>query len=145
MKLLTTKNLKWLSLFVIIAFYSCNNANHKEVPNSTVYEDQEENEEKDDDELEQNEDTYRYVSYSEDCELTDDTYDATVEYYNPSTGFRNTYSLEVEVENCEVTTIYFPKGGYLDQCHIYPAEIDEDGDATVKDEKGRIYYVHIDQ
>ena len=43
----------------------------------------------------------------------DGTYSATVDYYNPTTGYSATYSLTVEVFNNQVTTIYFPNDGYL--------------------------------
>lgn len=74
----------------------------------------------------------------------DDTYTATVEYYNPSTGYYKTYTLNVEVENGEVTVIYFPNGGYLDSSSIYPSELDEDGYAEIEGEEGKIYKVQID-
>jgi len=78
------------------------------------------------------------------CRFDNGTHLATVDYYNPSTGHSATYSLEVEVEDCEVTIIYFPSGGWLDDSHISPAEIDDSGDAELEDEKGRTFSVHID-
>ncbi len=79
------------------------------------------------------------------CGLADDTYSSTVEYSNPNTGYDATYTLDVEVENCEVVQIDFPKGGYLGSNHISPADIDDNGDATVEDDEGRTYEVHIDK
>ena len=79
------------------------------------------------------------------CKFDDGTHDATVDYYNPSTGHSATYTLEVEVENCEVTVIHFPNGGWLDDSHISPAELNEDGDAELEDEEGRTFSVHIDK
>lgn len=81
---------------------------------------------------------------SNSCNLSDDTYSATVDYYNPETGYSQTYNLDVEVEDCQVVQINFPKGGWLDQDHINAADIDEDGDASVDGEDGRTYEIHID-
>lgn len=76
--------------------------------------------------------------------IEDGTYSATVDYYNPSTGYSATYTLDVEVQDGEVVQIDFPNGGYLDEDHITPAELDEDGNATVDGEEGKTYQVHID-
>ena len=78
------------------------------------------------------------------CKYKDGTHSATVEYYNPDTGTRATYTLDVEVENCEVTEIDFPKGGWLDDSHISPTELDSDGSATIEDDRGREFEVQID-
>jgi hypothetical protein len=75
----------------------------------------------------------------------DGTHYATVEYYNPETDYSNTYDLEVEVEDNQVTVIYFPNDGYLDDDHIWPAEIDEQGYAYVEGENGKTYEVYIEQ
>jgi hypothetical protein len=72
----------------------------------------------------------------------DGTYTATVEYYN--TDYSNTYDLEVEVEDNQVTVIYFPNDGYLDNDHIWPAEIDEDGYAYIEGENGKTYEIYIE-
>jgi len=79
-----------------------------------------------------------------DCGLSDDTYTATVDYYNPQTDYSQTYTLDVEVEDCQVIQIDFPKGGWLDEDHIDAADIDEDGNATVDGEDGKTYEIHID-
>lgn len=78
------------------------------------------------------------------CNLGDDTYSATVDYHNPETGYSQTYTLDVEVEDCQVVQIDFPNGGWLDQDHINAADIDEDGNANVNGEEGRTYEIHID-
>jgi len=77
------------------------------------------------------------------CGLPDGSRRATVDYYNPDTEYTSTYSLEVEVEDCEVTTIYFPKGGRLDESHIDAVLLDNNLDATIEDDWGRTYQVHI--
>ena len=46
--------------------------------------------------------------------IEDGTYSADVDYYNPDTGYSATYTLDVEVQDGCVTTIYFPDDGYLD-------------------------------
>ncbi len=74
----------------------------------------------------------------------DGTYSATVDYYNPSTGYSATYSLTVEVYNNQVTTIYFPNDGYLDEDHIWPDELDENGFVSIEGEDGKTYDIQID-
>lgn len=81
---------------------------------------------------------------SSECDIEDGTYAATVDYSNPETGYSQTYTLDVDVENCQVIQINFPKGGWLDDDHIDAAEIDEDGNASVSGENGRTYDIHID-
>lgn len=91
-----------------------------------------------------NEDSDDATNVTANCNIDDGTHSATVDYYNPKTGYSNTYTLNVEVEDCQVTTIYFENGGYLDNSHIDAADIDENGDANVEDDRGRTYDVHID-
>jgi len=79
----------------------------------------------------------------EDCGVEDGTQSATIDYFNPKTGYSTTYSLNVEVENCQVVQIDFNNGGYLDANHIEPADIDENGDATIEDDRGRNFEVHV--
>lgn len=78
------------------------------------------------------------------CVVEDGTYSATVDYYNPETGYSETYSLDVEVESCEVVQIDFPNGGWLDSDHISPAELDDNARCTVDGEEGRTYDIQID-
>lgn len=78
-----------------------------------------------------------------DCVFEDGSHSATVRYYNPNTGFKNTYELEVDVSDCEIIRINFPKGGWLDEDHIQPTEIDEDGEATIEDDQGRIWEIQL--
>ena len=94
-------------------------------------------------EEENNDETDDYTS-SADCKFDDGTYSATVDYYNPETGYSQTYTLDVEVEGCEVVQIDFPNGGWLDSDHITPAELDEDGNCTVDGEDGKTYEIQID-
>ena len=79
------------------------------------------------------------------CKYSDGSHSATVEYNNPRTGHIATYTLNVEVQNCEVIEIDFPKGGWLDDSHIDATEVSSDGDASIEDDKGRTFNVHIDE
>lgn len=78
------------------------------------------------------------------CKFEDGTYSATVDYNNPETGYSATYTLDVEVQDCQVVQINFPNDGYLDEDHISYADIDEDGNATVYGEDGKTYEIQID-
>lgn len=79
------------------------------------------------------------------CKIENGTYEATVDYNNPETDYSNTYTLNVEVKDCQVVKIDFANGGYLDEDHISPADLDEDGNASVEGEDGKTYEVHIDK
>ena len=83
-------------------------------------------------------------SVNGDCNFDNGTYSATVDYNNPETGYSTTYTLDVEVQDCQVIQINFPNGGYLDEDHISYANIDENGNAIVDGEEGKTYEVHID-
>lgn len=73
---------------------------------------------------------------------TDGTYCAEVEYYNPNTGTRSTYTLEVEIENDELTVIHWPNGGWLDDSHFTPTDISS-GEASFTSDRGIEYTVRI--
>ncbi|WP_028375599.1 hypothetical protein [Leeuwenhoekiella sp. MAR_2009_132] len=74
----------------------------------------------------------------------DGTYSATVYYNNPETSYSATYTLDVEVEDNEVTVIYFPNDGYLDYDHIWPDELDDYGYVIISGEEGKTYEIQID-
>lgn len=78
------------------------------------------------------------------CNYDDGVYSATVDYYNPETEFSSTYTLDVEVANCEVIQINFPNDGYLDEDNITNTTIDENGEAFIDGEDGKTYEVHLD-
>jgi hypothetical protein len=84
--------------------------------------------------------TYNY----NDCNYEDGVYTATVDYYNPETEYSSTYTLDVEVANCEVIQINFPNDGYLDEDSISNTTIHENGDAFIDGEDGKTYEVHLD-
>ena len=81
----------------------------------------------------------------DDSELEDGTYTATVDYYNPNTGYSNTSTLDVEVENNQVVQIDFPNDGYLDDSHIDPEELDANRQCSIEDDEGRIFDIQINQ
>lgn len=78
------------------------------------------------------------------CKYDDGTYSASVDYYNPETGYSATYNLDVEVQDCQIVQINFPNDGYLDDDHIIYADIDENGEAIVFGEEGKTYNITID-
>lgn len=86
----------------------------------------------------------RENSDNDGCKFENGTHSATVDYFNPETGYSKTYTLDVEVQDCEVVQINFPKGGWLDNDHITPAEIDSDGSCNIDGENGKTYEIQID-
>ncbi|MCQ4139281.1 hypothetical protein [Chryseobacterium sp. EO14] len=78
------------------------------------------------------------------CKFEDGIYSATVDYNNPETGYSATYTLDVDVRDCQVVQINFPNDGYLDDDHISYADIDDDGNASVVGEEGKTYQIQID-
>lgn len=70
-------------------------------------------------------------------------YCADVTYYNPNTGTRNTYTLNVEVEDNELIKIYWGNGGWLDDSHFSPQELDQSGYCSFTSDQGNNYEVKI--
>lgn len=132
----------WTNIFIVISLTailtSCSSKSEKQNDNysSSIYESNSSN-------YSVGEENDEYSS-SSGCKFYDGTYSATVDYYNPETGYSQTYTLDVEVEDCEVVRIDFPNGGWLDSDHITPAELDEDGTCTVYGEDGKTYRIQID-
>ncbi|MGE8527216.1 hypothetical protein [Chryseobacterium rhizosphaerae] len=54
------------------------------------------------------------------------------------------YTLDVDVQDCQVIQINFPNDGYLDDDHISYANISDDGSASVDGEDGKTYQIQID-
>ena len=134
--------------FFLILLTSCNSKssenNSDESSNNSYSTEQESSEEEasystgeseNDEELEEN---------NSGCKFEDGNYSATVDYNNPETGYSATYTLDVEVQDCQVVQINFPNDGYLDEDHISYADIDEDGRASVDGEDGKTYEIQID-
>lgn len=73
----------------------------------------------------------------------DGTYCAEVTYHNPETGTTNTYTLNVEVENNELTEIYWNNGGWLDDSHFNPEQLNDSGQCSFTSDKGYEYEIEI--
>ncbi len=73
----------------------------------------------------------------------DGKYCAIIIYYIPNTGTRSTYELTVKVESSEVTVVYWPKVGWLDQSHFCCAELDNDGGTSFTSDKGYGFEVPV--
>lgn len=87
--------------------------------------------------------TSDYVDeYSFDEAYEDGTYCAEVEFYNPSTGTRNSYDLDVEVESGELILIHWPNGGWLDSSHFTPEDISS-GECMFTSDRGYRYIVTL--
>ena len=78
------------------------------------------------------------------CGYSDGKYYTYVYYYNPNTGYDADYWLDVEVEDCHVVNIIFPKGGNLDESHFEPAAIKK-GEAHIVDDQDREFTVSMPQ
>jgi hypothetical protein len=134
-----------LSLLLILSLliFSClsktkSDSENNEVLNSSITTDDENDSENIDNE------TNIETNSSSGCGLDDGTYSATVGYNNSETGYSATYTLDVDVEDCQVVQINFPNDGYLDQDHITAADIDEYGNANVDGDDGKTYEIQID-
>lgn len=79
---------------------------------------------------------------SEDEEEYNGTYCAEVEYYNPNTGTRSTYELDVEVEDGYLVQINWPNGGWLDETHFSSEDISS-GECYFYSDKGYRYTVTL--
>jgi len=128
---------------IVTLLSSCNNSIDRSSNNesSNSYEENSDYDEYEDEDYE--------VEYYEEAEeqeegFEDGTYTATVDYYNPETGYSATYTLDVEVEYNQVTIIYFPNDGYLDDDHIWPDYLDESGFVSIEGEDGKTYDIQID-
>ncbi len=89
---------------------------------------------------------HAYSIWGDDEEIVyeDGTYTATVDYYNSKTDYHATYTLEVEVMDGKVVQINFPSGGWLDEDHIIPEYLDEEGACTISSYDGKYYDIQID-
>ena len=90
--------------------------------------------------IEDNDDVELYLEETGD--YPDGTYCAEIEYYNPNTGTRNTYDLDVEVEDGDLTVIQWGNGGWLDDSHFYPENISS-GVCEFKSDKGYSYEITL--
>lgn len=72
----------------------------------------------------------------------DGTYCADVDYYNPDTGTRSTYTLNVEVEGNEVVRINF-SSGWLDSSEFSSEVVDSGGSCSITGFDGRQFDIQI--
>lgn len=79
----------------------------------------------------------------DDLQYENGKYCAEVTYYNSNSGTRKTYTLNIEVEEKELTKIYWPNGGWLDDSHFNPPGIANDGTCSFSTDKGYDYQVSI--
>jgi hypothetical protein len=73
----------------------------------------------------------------------DGLYCAEVNYYNPNTGTRSTYTLNVVVEDNHVVKIKFNNGGFLDGSHMTPEALSKSGTCTLITDKNYEYTVTL--
>lgn len=73
----------------------------------------------------------------------DGIYCSEIDYHNPNTGKRNTYTLNVEVQNNELIKIIWNNGGWLDDSHFTPQELDNQGRCSFTSDKGYEYDIRI--
>ncbi|MDO4728467.1 MAG: hypothetical protein Q4B43_05615 [Bacteroidota bacterium] len=85
----------------------------------------------------------KFVNVLQNCRYTDSTYIAKVTYYNPKTDYTGIYTLDVKVQNCKVVQINFPKGGWVDEDHIRPTELNSNGYCIVHGEGNKTYKVEL--
>ena len=127
----------WVILITSFAFFSCSSKSEKSKEDSSPPSSysstsgDETSEESTDD--------------SSGCKFEDGTYSATVDYNNSETGYSASYTLEVEVQDCQVVQINFPHGGYIDEGDISAGDLDEDGNASVEGEDGKSFEIQISQ
>lgn len=133
------RNFGWITgVLLICIFISCNCKMDNNTRSSATIHD--ELEDDSDNNYEDEDESFSLTS----CGYNDGIHSATIKYFNPVTDYDAIYNLDVEVETCEVTVIYFPKGGWLDDDHIEPAELDEDGYCIIYGEDGKTYEIQID-
>ncbi|PXV66812.1 hypothetical protein CLV62_10472 [Dysgonomonas alginatilytica] len=73
---------------------------------------------------------------------SDGEYNAEINYYNPKTGSKSTYTLKIEIEDDKLVKIYWSNGGWLDNSHFTPPDISK-GIARFTSDKGYRYLVTI--
>jgi hypothetical protein len=86
--------------------------------------------------------SYNEVVYEDGESYSDNTYCADVEYYNPDTGTRNTYTLNVDVESNEVVKINF-SSGWLDSSEFSSEELDSNGFCSITCFDGRQFDIQV--
>ena len=127
---------KILGFLLIVSLLACK----KEIDYSNIEEEDIENENFDPSSMEINNNDDVELFHNATGDYPDGSYCADVEYYNPNTGTRNTYNLNVDVENGDLTVIHWPNGGWLDDTHFSPENISS-GEISFNSDKGNRYTV----
>lgn len=128
----------FILLILISVFSSCK----KEIDYSDLQEEDIKSEEFDPSlmDISDNDDVAIYLEATGD--YPDGAYCADVEYYNPITGTRSTYELDVEVEGGDLVKIDWPNGGWLDETHFTPESISS-GEVSFTSDRGYQYTVTL--
>lgn len=105
---------------ILISFISCKNEKSDSIINET----------------ESNKETTLLDGYE------DGEYCAEVEYFYDKTGTNSTYTLKVEIVNNKLVKIYWPNGGWLDESHFIPPNINN-GEANFESDQGVDYSIKI--
>ena len=137
-----TKGKTVVSIMIVVLLAACGNSNHTS-SNSDSQDSYQTNDNIENDDC-NNGSEYDNNGDETDSSIEDGTYSATVDYYNPDTGYSNTYTLDVEVEDNLVVQIDFPNDGYLDDTHIEPQELNKDGHCSIEDDEGRTFDIQLD-
>ena len=141
-----TKGKTVVAIMVVVLLAACGNSNHTS-SNSDSQDSYQTNDNIENDDS-NNGSEYVDNDYNNGDEtnssIEDGTYSATVDYYNPDTGYSNTYTLDVEVEDNLIVQIDFPNDGYLDDTHIEPQELNKDGQCSIEDDEGRTFDIQLD-
>lgn len=141
-----TKRKTVVAIMVVVLLAACGNTDHTSSNSDSQDSYQTNDNIENDDSNSDNE--YADNDYNDgdetDASIEDGTYSATVDYYNPNTDYSNTYTLDIEVEDKQVVQIDFPNDGYLDDTHIEPQELDENGHCSIEDDDGRTFDIQLD-
>ncbi|MFN3020137.1 hypothetical protein ACK1KB_03995 [Chryseobacterium sp. TY3] len=133
---------KFYLLLIVLLLFSCKKEYSESSSSSQSFSSYVESEEVDPEEMEISswEDAEKYNELTGD--YPDGIYCAEVQYYNPNTGTRSNYDLNVEVENGDLTVIHWPNSGWLDSSHFYPSSIST-GEMSFTSDKGYRYTVTL--
>lgn len=126
-------------ILICLSIYSCNKSPNSRYNRTYESEDEYSNQYKEEYE---SYDTY-YSEPEEEDYFSDGTYTADVYYYNYNTGYGTNYTLDVEVYDNYIVTIYFPNGGYIDVNDFPEAELDEDGYSYILSYDNKSYEVYL--
>lgn len=145
--MMNIKTTKSYFILLLLVFVSCNSKNSESSSEDSLNNLNNIELENTGDEIsiETNDDGESVVeTFDSGCKFEDGSYSATVDYNNSETGYSATYTLDVEVSDCQIVQINFPNDGYLDDDHITNTDIEDDGTASVDGEDGKTYQIQID-